>query len=261
MQKTFITILSVIFFSGCANNFAETYKPYDGLKTLSPLDKKESVEIIDVKENPDKVNKILREGFSPIGSSRFVARDMSQQIVDIEKQARAIGAKVAVLEKKDAGSGTVVQPYVTPTQVTSTTNLHQNIYSNKGYLGNIQGNATTSSYGTSTQYVPVHVNFKEYIVTYYSKTPNNIGVYVDDLSDNEKQLIGSNTGVKVIAVIDNSPAYFGNILPNDLILEVNGSKLAGAKGFNKVNGELLKGKVDLMILRSSKVISKQIELN
>jgi len=261
-MKNIIAIFTgLVLLTGCANNFATHYTSIASVNTPSYIPTNKPIEIIDIGENPDELNQFLRVGYLPVGKSNFIAQSRSQKTANIEIQAKAVGAQIVLLNRKDAGTSTTVLPMTTPVNSVSTTNSNHNIYGNNVGLGNIYGTSTTTTYGSKTQYIPVTSSFTEYTATYLAKFKSRVGIHPAELTDLDKQALDQNTGIRVKIVVDGSPAYFGNIIPNDLILRVNGQPVAGVNGFAEISNNLPAGRAKFEILRNNKVVTKEIEIN
>lgn len=260
MKKLIGVFGGLILLTGCANNFAKHYTSIVSTNTPSYISTNKPIEIIDVDDDPNELNRFLRDGYLPVGKSSFTAQSRSQKIADIKTQAKAIGAQIVLLNRKDAGTATMVVPLTTPTASTSITNSNHNIYGAYSGVNNIYGSSTTTTYGSKTQYIPVTSNFTEYTALYLAKFKSRVGIYSSELTDQDKQMLGQNTGVRVSVVVNESPAYFGNIIPNDLVLKINGQIIAGVNGFTDISNNLPPGKVRLEIFRNEKKIIKDIEI-
>ena len=260
MKKIIVIFCGLTLLTGCANNFAKHYTSITSTNTQSYIPADKSIEIIDVEDNPDELNRFLRDGYLPVGKSHFTAQSRSQKIEDIKTQAKAIGAQIVLLNRKDAGASTMVVPFTTPTSSTSITNSSHNIYGNYPGVNNIYGSSTTTTYGSKTQYIPVTSNFTEYTAVYLAKFKHKVGIHSSELTDMDKQVLNQNTGVRVRAVVTGSPAYFGNVIPGDFILRVNNQIVAGVSGFVEVVNNLPPGKTRLEIVRNGKKFTNEIEI-
>lgn len=260
-MKNIILAFGLLILTGCANNFSTHYTSIASTNTPTYIPSNKPVEIIDIGDNPDEMNRFIRTGYLPIGKSNFIAQARSQKTIDIEAQAKAIGAQIVLLNRKDAGTSTTVLPMTTPMNSVSTTNSNHNIYGNNTGIGNIYGTSTTTTYASKTQLVPVTSSFTEYTATYLAKFKSKIGIHPSNLTDLDKRLLGQNTGIRVDVIVDNSPAYFGNIIPGDLILKINNQAIAGVDGFIEISQSLPVGKAKFEISRNNKTLTKEIEID
>ena len=114
--------------------------------------------------------------------------------------------------------------------------------------------------GSQTQYVPVQVSFTQYSAIYLAKFKSRTGIYPVELNNQDKAKIDQNTGFKVGVVVNESPAYYANILPNDIITKINGIDIAGIKGFIEVTNIAPSGLMNIDLIRDSRKLRKQIRI-
>lgn len=200
-----------------------------------------------------------RQGYKVIGYSSFTSgyRQDDDNAVD---QAKKVGADfVLILGSEYAGSVTASVPLTTPTATTSFTNGMATAYGTGGSAVAF-GNSTTTTYGTSTSYVPMTVNRYQYGALYLVKWRCNLGVNYRDLSDQERQELQTNRGVYVMTIVDGTPAYASDILPGDVITAIDGSGIGGPANFSELVSTRVGRTVELAIIRQGKTISKTVSL-
>ena len=200
-----------------------------------------------------------RQGYSLIGSTSFTSGypESDQDAINLGIQ---VGADlVVILNPQYKETVTANIPITTPTTTTSNTDASATAYGSRGPVM-AYGNSTTTTYGTSTTYVPMTAQRSAYGAGYFVKRRYRFGAIVRDLNDAERQQLQTNRGVYITTVIDNTPAYNADILPSDVILAVNGRPMNGQVGFTDfVNGS--RGQtVELTISRSGKTLSKQVSI-
>lgn len=255
--------ISLISFSllGCANKFAENYKSTATISNPLYVNTGEPLEIIESNDINSDLKKLLEQGYMTIGTSKFVANSGSQSLSDLKKHGEIVGAQKIVVNRKHLGSSTVPLAMTTPTVSTSSTNSNYNITNNYGGNANIYGNSRTTTYGTQTQYIPFTVSSTGYSAYYLAKFKSKTGIYPFELTDQDKQEIGQNIGFKAGVIINDSPAYYGGILTNDIVTEVNGKQINGVKGFVEFVDSLPNGTAKLKVYRNGKSLIKEINVN
>ena len=148
----------------------------------------------------------------------------------------------------------------TPTATTSYTNGAATAYGSGGPAMAF-GNSTTTTYGTSTEYVPVTVQRSKYTAGYFVKAHVRFGANLRDLSDSERQQFQTNRGAYVITVVDDSPAYNSDILPGDVIVGINvQAPEHGYTGLNQLIDTYRGRTVTVSIVRGGKMLSKQVSI-
>lgn len=248
--------------TGCVNNFTQNYKSLPTPLGLSQIHDDHEVEIISTKNLDKDIRKYQQQGFLPIGRSEFYA-NRYQDKSDIKKQAEVIGAQLVLVLREDLGSSTYSMPVTTPTMEYSTSNSNYNVYNNTNTnIGRIQGQSNTISHGSKTNYIPVTVNHGKYTAFFLAKFKTSTGIIPRELSDTDRQLLGQNSGIIVDTIVNASPAYYQNIIENDVVLKINGKSIFGVNGFiGLINDNLSNGKLRLDILRQGKILKKEIILS
>jgi PDZ domain len=200
-----------------------------------------------------------REGYEVIGYSSFTSGNR-QDDDDAVGQAQKVGADlVVIIGSEYAGSVTSSVPLTTPTATTSYTNGMATAYGTGGSAVAF-GNSTTTTYGTSTTYVPMTVNRYQYGALYLVKVRLRLGVKMRVLSDQERRELQTNHGVYIETVVDGTPAYQSDILPGDVITTIDGSRIDDPANFNELLSARVGQTVELAIIRQGKAISKTVAL-
>ena len=86
--------------------------------------------------------------------------------------------------------------------------------------------------------------FTYYIITPYSEKETNgwhLGLQVRDIQEFERQVLKTNNGVSVLIPYEGFPAFEANILPKDIIIEINGIKITNTAKFAQVEADLESG--------------------
>lgn len=266
------TALAAFLLSGCSsicalcgkqqavNNYAEFYRAEPGptperiaLPTGSP-------QVIRVgKYDASVARDLTRKGYELIGSSSFTS-GRPEADEDAIEEGVIVGADLVVL-LNPAYQGTVTAsvPITTPTATTSYTNGTAMAYGS-GPPVMAYGNSTTTTYGTSTTYMPMTVERSAYAAGYFIKRRYPFGADLRDLTDSERQQLQTNRGAYVVTVIDNTPAYSSDILPGDVIVGINGQSPSGYAGVVELINANRGRTVDVSIVRAGKQLSKHVSI-
>lgn len=255
--KLTLIILTVVL-SGCANNFAANYTSLANTSSPTYIPSNAPVQVIITEDLSNILSQYLRKGYLPVGKSEFQANGR-QSKDDLKKQAIAVGAQVAIATREDLGSSTISMPITTPSTSTTYSTSNYNIYGNKG-INSIRGATTSTTYGTQTNYIPLTINSGKYTAVFLAKFKSKSGIIPFGLSDESKRKLQQNSGVMVGEVVENSPAYYANIIKGDIILDVDKKEVFGVDGFIKAIDDSNSNKVSLKILRNENVITKNIDL-
>lgn len=254
--------------TGCASGYAKFYKQTPGATpeavAAGRLAPPTGEPIVDRAMPPSDSKAMFdayaKRGFVPIGESSFYS-DRNESEDEAVKQGVKVGADlVLILNPRYAGSTTTTMPLTTPTTTTSYTNSQATAYGRGGPV-TAYGTGTTTTYGTKTTYIPITTHRTDYAAIYFVRQRWGLGVLWRDLSDEERQELQSNKGVTVRLVVENTPAFYADILPGDIILAVNGEPVLGREGISQKIRSVAKQKVTLSLYRRGQRIEKDVQLN
>jgi PDZ domain-containing protein len=265
------TLLILFALSGCAltahddrsNDYAKFFKPEAGatadalakIRVAAPTGSPQVVPV--AKWDSDLASSFARRGFVLIGSSSFTSGrpESDQDAINLGAQ---IGADLVVIlspEYKETVSASI--PITLPTATTSQTNASATAYGSGGPVM-AYGNSTTTTYGSNTTYVPMTVQRSAYGAGYFVRKRYRFGAIFRDLNDSERQQFQTNRGAYVATVVDNTPAYNGDILPGDVVVGLNGQTPNGAIGLTEMINANHGQTVDVTVIRAGNTISKRI---
>jgi hypothetical protein len=175
----------------------------------------------------EDVDRMWRHGYGVIGYSAF--NSPNDKTADAIKWGQALKARYVMLGTSLTSSRTGVLPVTVPHDTTSTTN---------GMVGGTPFSATTTRSGMQTSLMPFTVNRFDKLAIYFSEVPKKgTGILPRELAQAEISALETQRALAVRAVRDGSPAYEANILPGDLIVEVNGKPADAANWQAAVKGD------------------------
>jgi len=252
-----LTVLSTSFLlTGCINNFAEFYQGQPNARLLpNYIPSTEEVKIISTNDLAKDEKILIRQGFMPIGQSSFSANTGTVTKDTLVEHAQNIGAQVVLLKSVVTGSVNRVMALNTPT--TSTSYTTASAYGSGGYA---YGNSKTTTYGSETNYIPYSISRSDVGAEFFAKFKTTLGIFYRDLTDEDKKSIGQNGGVKVFEIIDNSPAYFSNVLPDDIVVSLNEKPVGNSADFREKLDNLPSKTNKFELIRNNKHLFKQIDI-
>jgi hypothetical protein len=210
-------LLSLGLLSSCQSAFTQFYEDYSGPVKDLIVPPSAVPRILSGDENTDDlIARMWTDGYVLIGASSFngVQEDRAGAI----EQALKVGAEIVALNVSYESTERGSVPITTQQAVTTTSSGTASTYGSGGaaygrYFG------TTTTMVPTTTYVPYAVDRFDQVALYFAPVkPACLGIFQKELSNEERQLIGSNKGVRVFAVRRGSPAYLADILPGDIIL-------------------------------------------
>lgn len=202
------------------------------------------------------VRNMYEQGYMVVGWSSFVGP--AQAKTGAITQAKAVGAERVLLYSKYRNTVTSAVPLTLPTATTSYSSGSVSAYGSGGYgVGNYSGMTTT--YGTETTYIPYSVDKYDQMAVYFAPMKREgLGILFHKLTDAERQTIGSNFGVEVVAVRTGSPAFKADIISGDFLLSLNGTPIYDATSEQQAMATARGHDVTMALFRSGKTITKSV---
>lgn len=271
MQRIFsrlVPLALAVFLTACANGYKQFYKPAPGVDPeritalrASPPTGNPIVERGSHSTDPRAViDAYAKRGYVMIGSSSFNSGRTESDASAID-QGRVVGADlILILDPKYTGSVTTSMPLSTPTSSTSYSTGTATAYGPGGPV-TAYGSGTTTTYGTSTTYVPITVHRSDYGAVYFVKQRFGLGAFFRDLNDAERQQLQSNRGAAIRLVADETPAFNADLLVGDIVLSIDGELISNAKAMSDLLGQKRGKTVKLNIYRHGQNLEKLVQLN
>lgn len=266
--KSTIVIGTAVLLTGCASGYQQFYKPVANItpekisqRRASPPPSTPAIERVHGPADQAFLDRYLRRAMVPIGYANFTSGRRENEESAL-KQGRDVGADlVVVLDPKYVGSSTTSVPITTPTSTTSYTNGTATAYGSRGGAVTINGNATTTTYGTQTTYIPITIDHAGYGAVYFIKQKTSLGIVYRDLTDEERDRLQTNKGMVARLIIDGSPAFEADILVGDIITSFDGRSVSNVAAFELMIGELRGRTVTVKFIRAGQPMEKIIRLN
>ncbi len=237
MYKKMILVTCVLGLSGCVNMETNSSRFYQGqanariLPDYIPVNDNENVQLVRAFDLDQDVKKYIRGGYEVVGVSSFNAQGNSVTEDELIDQAKKVGAQVVVFKSHVTSSSTGYSSVVSQT-----------------------------SWGAVGSTMPYTVTRIDFSAVYLAKFKTIFGAVVKELSIDERKTLGQNGGVKIIEIADNSPAYTGNFLPDDIIVAINGKAVGNISDYGEKTKNLPLGISKFDIIRDGKKMTKEANL-
>lgn len=261
------TVVASTILVGCASGYHKFYQPANGATPeaiarlrAAPAPANPIVE----RAAPPSDSKALadsfrKRGYELIGTSFFNSGRAENENAAVQK-GKEVGADlVLILNPKYTGSTTSSVPLTLPTSTTSYSSGTATAYGAGGSV-TAYGSGTTTTYGSQTTYIPVTTHRSDYGAVFFVKQRMKLGVKYRELTDSERQELQTNQAVAIDLVVDNTPAFYADILPGDIILAVDGVNVAGRSGLSSALDARSGQKITLTIVRRGQRIEKTLQL-
>jgi len=264
LQRLLPLIAFALF--GCASGYKEFYKPANGVTPERIASQRASPPLAEPiverarRGNDDEVlAAYAKRGYIMIGQSMFnTGRPETEQAA--VAQGKAVGADIVlILNPTYTGSVTTSIPIATPTTSTTYSTATATAYGRGGPV-TAYGSGTSTTYGTSTNYVPITVNRSDHGAVYFVKQKFNLGAFFRDLTDAERQELQTNRGAFVRLVVDNTPAFNSDLLVGDLLTSIDGVPINFQCAATDLVRERTGKQITLSVSRRGKPLEKIIQL-
>ena len=262
MEKLLV-ILLITTLGGCASGYSQFY-------TAIPEATPEVISRLRVAPPPDTplVDRVPSfpgpehyesQGYAAIGHSSFNSGRAEHESNAIA-QGKKVGADlVVIINPTYTGSVTNHIPVTTPTTSTSYTTGSATAYGSGGTV-TAYGNTQTTTYGSRTTYIPMTTNRYNYGAVYFVKRKYSFGANWRDLNNQERAQIQSNSGVMIIVVVNDTPAFRNDVLVGDIVVKVNSQPIYGQQSMSDALSKYHGQEVVLTILRNGETIEKRVPL-
>lgn len=194
------------------NNVSKYYKPKDWPQSYKEnfeyLKSTEDVQAIESNDLEKVYNSMQANGYSLLGSSEFNDRSLPKSI--FISQAKKLGATHVFIYK----IGTSELPYSIDDDL------------------------------NDLDYAYYYVS-DFYVKDNYYKNPGMLGVRMDEIPLDKRNLFQRNTGGYITNVTKGSRAYFANIILGDVVIAINGKEVRFAEELNTIKDSELKVSKDL----------------
>jgi len=263
MRLLVLLVMSAMLSSCATNGFTTFYTDQTGGANLAELD---NVILSNTEPkvysggNWEEDSRTMKQrGYLLVGYSSF--NGPTGTIDQVRSQAERVLADTAIFYSAYTDTLSGVVPLTLPDTQTSYTSIYGNVYGSGG-SATVTGNATTTTTGTKTTYIPYNTRLYDYSATYWVKLKAlTFGVYGEDLSVEQRKLIGSNKGAVLIVIVNDSPAFMADFLPGDILIRLNGTEITN---FASLLARVTENKgrhVVIDLIRDGEPLSKEVTLN
>jgi tetratricopeptide (TPR) repeat protein len=108
--------------------------------------------------------------------------------------------------------------------------------------------------------IPYSIERSDFSAIFYAKVNSRAGILAEPLDENSRKRLQSNNGIKVLTVVEGSPAYAAEVIDGDLVLRIGEDIVISVDGYygllDKYSGRVVK----FVIERDGRTLEKQIEI-
>jgi C-terminal processing protease CtpA/Prc len=237
---------------GCATNgYSSFYREGQSFSAANIEPFSGNTKIIETTDPQKDAQNLVQRGYHLLGESSFMSRHSENEYL-IKQQAKKVGADIVLYSEYYLGAEQISLPTLDyDSGQTFTT------YTPNGLI------TTTSSgrYRNGMQTYTVR-NFAHNASFWRKGKAPVFGAYVGDLPEETRKFLQRNTGIVIQTVIDNSPAYYSNIIVGDIITSVNDIPILNAENFIKnVVPKIQNSQCTFHIIRDGKEMDISVKTN
>jgi serine protease Do len=234
-MKQLYVLACALLLAACVNPYEKFYEPVAGSEDFrnSPYFDRSAtgVQIYSSANFEEDLPRLLRKGYVPIGSAGFSGDASYITNENVLAQANKVGAHVVLVSSKYSHTVSGAVPMQVPNTSTTYSSGTATAYGSGGSV-TAYGHGTSTTYGSQTVVVPYSNDIYEAGAVFFAKRHFALGLMVEDLSPEARKVRGSNQGVRVTVVVDDTPALRAGFLLDDVILSVNGKAVYSEKDYS-----------------------------
>ena len=261
-----LTMAAMLCLAGCATGYEKFYQPNPSATSAAVSARRAGPPPAQpILDHTGLTGGALLQPYIAQGYAVIVYSSFNGGVVQADQgaldQGRKVGADLVVVSNPSyTGTRSTVIPIVTPTTSTSYSSGTATAYGSGG-TATAYGTSTTTTYGTQTDFIPMHVDRFDYLAVYFVKMKVRLGAFVHDLSPEQRQELQSNHGVAIVSIVNGSPAFEADILVGDVILTMDGKPMAGSADYSATLDAKAGRRVDLTLYRHGTIVAKSVTLN
>lgn len=251
-------LLVVLLVAACANPYQQFYKGVpDARISPSYVADTTPLQIYSTNDFNRDGLELIRRGYWPVGQSSFNAGVNKVKESQLRAQATRIGAHVVLVSSQYTHSVSAAIPLTIPTTSTTTSSGNATAYGASGSV-TVSGTGTSTTTSSRTIMLPYTIARADFGALYFARTRSRLGLYVRALDDSTRLRLQTNSGVRVIVVIENSPAFEADVLPGDVLLDVNGDRVHSEESYSQLLDKYQGSTVILHLDRAGERVQKQV---
>lgn len=262
-----VIVLTAVLLAGCASGYREFYRPTSGFDAeriaslrASPAPAQPIVERARPGNSDEILDAYAKRGYIMIGNSMFNSGRPESEDSALQ-QSKDVGADlVLILNPNYTGSVTSSIPITTPTTSTTYSNATATAYGRGGSV-TAYGSGVSTTYGTTTNHIPMTVHRSDYGAVYFIRQKFGLGAFFRDLNDSERQELQTNRGAVVRLIVDGTPAFNADLLVGDVFTAIDGVPIPSSQTLGELLRERSGKTVVLSLLRRGEKIEKTLQLN
>jgi len=232
-MKKLLAVLTIVLSACAANPFTEFYRgTSDARKFPSYVPVPGDIKIYSSDNFERDVQELTRKSYSVVGRSSFSAASNTATDAQLREQARKIGAQVVLIRPGYTRTTYGALPLTSP--------------------------AATATSGTQALLMPSAMPSTDLAAVFLVKIFPRVGLSPGVLDDQTRRRLNRNGGIKVLEVVEGSPAFNANVLPGDVLLAIGTNRIQFVEQYLQLLNEYQGSTVPFTFDRNGTLIEKRI---
>ena len=255
----FIFISLLLFSCAAINPYTKFYKDSLGGKLVSDIPElivsTDEPKIYSSNDLETDLQRLTMNNYALIGYSSFNAGSVNQK--GAIEHGKTVGASLILVTSKYTNTVSGNIPLELPNTEKSTTR-------HSGRVGSdyFSGTSNTTTQTTKTYNIPYNTRRYDYGALFFVKhKPLTLGISYSDIPMELRKTIKRNRGVYVKLVMNDSPAFYADLIPDDVIVKVGEIETNNAKEFKELLKNYKGQKTKFEIIRDGQKQILEIQLN
>jgi hypothetical protein len=264
MRVCAVAPLAVLFLLvGCSNPYSQFYKGAPDAKLIRNYETPQpayQVYSTNQANYQRDVDNLLRKGYQMCGESSFQGNSNQSTDGPVKSQAQKLGASLVLVTADFSHTVSGMAPVVTPTTSTTFSSGSATAFG-PGGTATAFGTGQSTTFGTETTMVPYTISRSDFHAFFWYKAKRSrLGIAPIPLDDSTRQRLGSNAGIIVRTVVEETTAYAADILPGDIVTSIGGDTVYSVEAFYKLLDKYEDQEPIFVIDRSGNKIQKNIKI-
>lgn len=253
-------LIPLALVSGCANPYKDSYSGIKNARNLARYDDAESdLKIYSTNNFARDAAYLVSKSYWPIGQSAFQATAGMMSEQKLRDHARKIGAQAVLVNSRYSHTTRGAIPLNVPKQSTTYFSGSATAVGSGGF-GRATGSGTSTTYYSETLMLPFSIDQYQVGVLYFAKVKHRLGLAVIRPTANVLRQVGTNAGMLVYAVVENTPAFYADFFAGDYILSINNNAIYSFRDYMAAVDRNEGKTITITFLREGKEITKSVRV-
>ena len=205
------------------------------------------------------IRALTRQSYSVVGQSSFSAAGNNATDGQLREQARKVGAQVVLVSSGYTHRTSGVLLPTLPQNTAAYSPANAAAY-RPGGTANADVAGTTTTLVLPTSLTPYPIPRSGFTAVFLVKTFPRVGLSPGAIDEETRKRLKTNGGVKVLEVVDGSPAFDAHVLPGDILLRVGTERIQFVEQYIQALNDYQGRTVTFTFDRNGTIIEKELRI-